>query len=225
MMVSVSALLQVARQDSLRSRRKARSVDRGSPGEVLRFEWRDIDWEARTLVVRGTKTKGSLRRIDLSEEAIQLLREHHRSELEKRLKLGPGATCGDGEATVFTNIVGKPVDAGGLKRTWKRIIRDAKVGHVRFHDLRHAAATYLLRLWCAHTCRKRSPRTHENFDHNRRIGPCTAWHGTTDRRPAWKSDGQDMVKGKGGLINVHEFLGLLGTKEGENWRARRDSNA
>ena len=29
-------------------------------------------------------------------------------------------------------------------RTWKRIIRDAGVGHVRFHDLRHASATYLL---------------------------------------------------------------------------------
>jgi hypothetical protein len=27
------------------------------------------------------------------------------------------------------------MDAGGLKRAWKRIIRDAGVGHVRFHDL------------------------------------------------------------------------------------------
>ena len=41
-------------------------------------------------------------------------------------------------------FVGKPMDAGGLKRTWKRIIRDAGVGHVRFHDLRHVSATYML---------------------------------------------------------------------------------
>ncbi len=37
------------------------------------------------------------------------------------------------------------MDAGGLKRTWKRIVKKADVGHVRFHDLRHASATYLLR--------------------------------------------------------------------------------
>jgi integrase len=36
------------------------------------------------------------------------------------------------------------MDASGLKRTWRRIIRDAGVGNVRFHDLRHASATYLL---------------------------------------------------------------------------------
>ena len=36
------------------------------------------------------------------------------------------------------------MDAGGLKGTWKRIIRHAGVGHVRFHDLRHAGTTYQL---------------------------------------------------------------------------------
>lgn len=36
------------------------------------------------------------------------------------------------------------MDAGGLKRTWRRIIRDANVGHVRFHDLRHCSATYMI---------------------------------------------------------------------------------
>ena len=36
------------------------------------------------------------------------------------------------------------MDAGGLKRTWKRIVKNAGVGHFRFHDLRHAVATYLL---------------------------------------------------------------------------------
>lgn len=36
------------------------------------------------------------------------------------------------------------MDAGGLKRTWRRVIRDAEVGHVRFHDLRHCSATYII---------------------------------------------------------------------------------
>ncbi|HLF77345.1 MAG TPA: tyrosine-type recombinase/integrase [Dehalococcoidia bacterium] len=113
-------------------------------GELLSLTWRDVDWQAQTLTVRGTKTQSSLRKVDLGDVAVNLLRDHHKHELEKRLKLGPGADCGSNEATIFTNQVGKPMDAGGLKRTWKRIIRDAGVGHLRFHDLRHASATYML---------------------------------------------------------------------------------
>jgi integrase len=36
------------------------------------------------------------------------------------------------------------VDAGGLKRTWKRIVKNAGTGQFRFHDLLHAVATSLL---------------------------------------------------------------------------------
>ena len=110
-------------------------------GELLRARWGDIDWQTTTLSIRGTKTEGSFRRIDLGDLGIALLKEHHASELEKRLKLGPGVTCGNPDATVFTNVVGRPMDAVGLKRTWKRIIKNAGVGHFRFHDLRHAVAT------------------------------------------------------------------------------------
>ena len=114
-------------------------------GELLSLLWRDVDWERRRITVRGTKTESSFRTVDLGDLAIVLLQEHRRHELEKRLGLGPGADCGSEDATIFTNLVGKPMDAGGLKRTWKRVIRNAGVGHVRFHDLRHASATYHLR--------------------------------------------------------------------------------
>ncbi len=77
-------------------------------------------------------------------QATQLLLSHRLAEREKRLSLGPGANCGANDATIFTNLVGKPMDAAGLKRTWKRILKNAGVGHVRFHDLRHASATYML---------------------------------------------------------------------------------
>ena len=82
------------------------------------------------LTLHGTKTQASARLVDLGETAMQLLREHRRAEKAKRLKPGMAATCGDGDATIFTNLVGKPMDAGGLKRTWKRIITKANVGHV-----------------------------------------------------------------------------------------------
>jgi integrase len=113
-------------------------------GELLNLCWRDVDWERRQVTIRGTKTESSFRAIDLGDLPIVLLQEHRTHEREKRLVLGPGATCGSDEAPIFTNFVGKPMDAGGLKRAWKRVIRDAGVGHVRFHDLRHASATFLI---------------------------------------------------------------------------------
>lgn len=114
-------------------------------GELLGLRWRDVDWEERRLTVEGTKTAASVRVVDLGIEVMALLAKHRSAEREKRLKLGPGATCGGDDAPIFTNAVGRAVDAGGLKRTWKRIVRDAAVGHVRFHDLRHASASYLLK--------------------------------------------------------------------------------
>jgi len=113
-------------------------------GELLRLRWRDIDWIERRLAVDGTKTAASVRAIDLGPEAMALLSRHRNAEREKRLRLGPGTTCGADDAPIFTSAIGGPIDASGLKRTWRRIVRDAGVGHVRFHDLRHASATYLL---------------------------------------------------------------------------------
>jgi len=114
-------------------------------GELLRLRWRDIDWENHRMSIMGTKTAASVRVVDLGPEALALLSKRRISEREKRLRLGAGAACGGDDAAIFTNLVGRPVDAGGLKRTWRRIVRDADVGQVRFHDLRHASATYLLK--------------------------------------------------------------------------------
>ena len=75
---------------------------------------------------------------------MDVLKRHRKAEQEKKLKLGPQSNCGKDEATIFTNLVGKPADAGALKRTWRQVIKKAEVGHVRFHDLRHASATYQL---------------------------------------------------------------------------------
>jgi integrase len=113
-------------------------------GELLRLRWRDVDWERRLLRIAGTKTKSSIRTVDLGDLAIAVLQKQRLAEREKRLKLGPAAACATDESTVFTNLVGKPMDASRLKRSWRGIVREAGVGHVRFHDLRHASATYML---------------------------------------------------------------------------------
>jgi integrase len=114
-------------------------------GELLHLQWRDVDWQERRLTIPGTKTAASSRVLDVGPVGMALLSRCRSAERAKRLQLGPGATCGSDDATIFTNFVGRAADAGGLKRSWRRIVRDAAVGHVRFHDLRHASATYLLK--------------------------------------------------------------------------------
>lgn len=45
---------------------------------------------------------------------------------------------------VFTSALGTPLEPGTVARTWARIVAQAGVGHVRWHDLRHAHATLML---------------------------------------------------------------------------------
>jgi len=50
-----------------------------------------------------------------------------------------------GEEPLLELVVGTPVEAGTIARTWLRVLAAAGVGHVRWHDLRHAHASLLLR--------------------------------------------------------------------------------
>ena len=45
---------------------------------------------------------------------------------------------------VFTSTVGTPLDERNLNRLFKAILRDANLPAIRYHDLRHTAATLLL---------------------------------------------------------------------------------
>jgi len=46
---------------------------------------------------------------------------------------------------VFTTTVGTPLEAGNVaRRNFKKLLRSADLPDIRFHDLRHTAATLLL---------------------------------------------------------------------------------
>ena len=45
---------------------------------------------------------------------------------------------------VFTSTVGTPLDERNLNRLFKAILRDADLPAIRYHDLRHTAASLLL---------------------------------------------------------------------------------
>ena len=47
---------------------------------------------------------------------------------------------------MFTTRIGTPIDPANLLDDFKRILRKAELPDIRFHDLRHSAASLLLAL-------------------------------------------------------------------------------
>ena len=88
------------------------------------------------------KDKVSRRRIALSRVAVEALRDHRARQLPERLALGPAWADLD---FVFPNTVGKPIDGVNLlPRDFRPLLARAGLPRMRFHDLRHTAATLLL---------------------------------------------------------------------------------
>jgi integrase len=124
-------------------------------GELLALRWRDVDLEAGTVQVRATlqrtrdgftlvepKTASSRRQVALAETAVANLRRHRAAQGEERLRLGPAWEDND---LIFANEVGRPIEATNLiRRSFHRLLERAAVPRIRFHDLRHTAATLLL---------------------------------------------------------------------------------
>ena len=124
-------------------------------GELLALSWQDVNLDTGLAQVRGslgrirheglrieeTKT-GKARSVALSRTAIAALRRHRALQNEERLHLGE--TWEDRDL-VFPNNRGRPMEAGNLRRReFPALLERAAVPRIRFHDLRHTAATLLL---------------------------------------------------------------------------------
>jgi integrase len=106
-------------------------------GEILGLQWQDVDLDADTLQVRRTvfngavstpKTSRSNRGIGLPKLALEALRRHPRNA-----------------GWVFSSKSGTSLSVHNLhNRSWKPLLRDARLPRIRFHDLRHTCATLLL---------------------------------------------------------------------------------
>jgi integrase len=125
-------------------------------GELLALRWRDVDLDGATLQVKATlhftpgggyvfaepKTDFSRRRIALSRIAVWALRAHRERQVEEQSRL---AETWEDLGLVFTNTVGCPLDGLNLLKYWYYpLLKKANLPKIRFHDLRHTAATLLL---------------------------------------------------------------------------------
>ncbi len=127
-------------------------------GELLGLKWEDLDLAMGTLQVKRTitrlvgkgfttsepKTTKSRRRIHLTKMAIEALKQHRVRQREARLAAGPNW---NEQGWVFCNAIGSPVEVGNMiRRSFRPILVKAELPIIRFHDLRHSAASLLLAL-------------------------------------------------------------------------------
>ena len=119
-------------------------------GELAGIQWTDVDWhgkffEVRRQVVRGQvtslKTKSGRRRVDLSDDLLEALRNLRRKMQEEAMKDGKNEI----PEWMFSNSQGGFLDMYNVKRRYfKRTLRKAGLRDIRFHDLRHTFASQLL---------------------------------------------------------------------------------
>ena len=124
-------------------------------GELLSLRWKDISFEDASLQVRRTmnrivghgyvesetKTAKGRRQIMLPLLVVEALKQQRTRQLEARLKAG-GAW--QEHNLVFCNIYGGFLDPANVLRLFHKLLEEADLPRVRFHDLRHSAATILL---------------------------------------------------------------------------------
>ncbi|HHU62162.1 MAG TPA: site-specific integrase [Natronincola sp.] len=123
-------------------------------GEICGLKWEDVDLVARRLAVKRTLLRaspepilgppkvGRSRAVAISAQTSGLLKKHRIKQNELKLSLGDGYVDQD---FVFTKENGDPLQINNFgQRSFAKLIEEAGVKKIRFHDLRHTCATLLL---------------------------------------------------------------------------------
>jgi integrase len=124
-------------------------------GELLALHWSDIDFVNCSLQVKRNvahfkglgyveaepKTAKGRRQIKLPLFVVEILINHQAQQTEQRCK-NPDAWADKG--LVFTGAAGNYISLTTLRKTFNNVLKQAGLPHMRFHDLRHSAATIML---------------------------------------------------------------------------------
>jgi len=130
-------------------------------GELASLKWQDVDLQKGELHVRRSlvrvptkmgggyieaepKTEKSRRSILIPDFALEALKVHQKQQQEIKQQ---AASLWQEHDYVFCTPLGEHINPGhDILDEFKRILKRAGLPDVRFHDLRHGAATLLLGL-------------------------------------------------------------------------------
>jgi len=113
------------------------AIDTGCrQGELRRLRWSDVDFQANTLRVTSYKGKTVNRRLvpitDRLRAALLDLRAKPSVAAFRKLRTGETA-----DNTLVLGVV------DNVKKSFNAARQEAGLSHIRFHDLRHTAGTFL----------------------------------------------------------------------------------
>jgi len=116
-------------------------------GELIALQWGDIDWRGKFIEVRRSNYMGNLtcpksgkgRRVDMSDQLAAALTDHKRSVAAEAIKAGRAFP-----EWVFPTIDGTALDAANVRRSLSLCLKKAGLRRIRFHDLRHSFASWLI---------------------------------------------------------------------------------
>jgi integrase len=125
-------------------------------GEILGLRWGDVDMEGRLLRVRFAlarvdgdlalvepKSATSRRTVPMPSFVAEALAAHRDRQAAEALPRRPEPPDPFADL-VFTTTLGTPLDGISVTRRFQRVLKGAGLPRQRFHDLRHAAASYML---------------------------------------------------------------------------------
>lgn len=123
-------------------------------GELFGLKWSDVNWQNCKIHIQRQvqRRKGGLefcepksasgrRVITLGQTTIKKLRDHYITQQKEMLQLGDKWNNFD---LIFCTQVGSPLEPANVLKSFKRMLKRASLPDIRFHDLRHTAATLML---------------------------------------------------------------------------------
>ncbi|MCX6064650.1 MAG: tyrosine-type recombinase/integrase [Chloroflexi bacterium] len=125
-------------------------------GELLGLKWSDLDWRKKQIQVQRQiqriqkeglvfcelKSKSGKRIVVLSDEMINKLQQH--LDLQDMGKSFAGDQWQENDL-IFPSNNGTPMDGHHILDKFKKLLKQAELPDMRFHDLRHTAATLMLK--------------------------------------------------------------------------------
>lgn len=125
-------------------------------GELTGLRWQDVNlttgavtvsqtlwYNTATPIFKPYPKNRKLRRAVLPQHLLPALRQLQKLVRDEQVELGPAY---ENHGLVFCRVDGRPISSQSANNNLRRILQAAGLPQIRFHDLRHSAASILIAL-------------------------------------------------------------------------------